>query len=118
MPTDLLTIQQALALVAAIPDVLVDDAKRQAEAVEIVRQRSPNGDSWKIQIPRSESTTLPSGRVVREGLSSYSHDVAQVATATVEIGGYRIPVILAHAILGAYYVALERGDIVPAPVAS
>ena len=114
MPTtDLLSIPQALALVAAIPDVLIDGAKRQAEAVEIVRQRSPEGDSWKIQIPRTQSTTLPSGRVVREGLASYSHDVSSVATATVVIGGYRIPVLLAHAILGAYYVALENGEIVP-----
>ena len=109
-PIQLLTVEQAAALAASIPDFTDSDgAIRRAEAVEIVRR----GDAWTVQIPRTRAFLLPTGKIVREGLASFSDSVESVATAEVVIGGYRIPVLLAHAILGAYYVAREKGEIVP-----
>jgi len=111
-PIQLLTVAQAAALAASTPDYTDSDgAIRRAEAVEIVRR----GDAWVVQIPRTRSFTLPTGKIVREGLASFTDSVKSVATAEVTIGGFRIPVLLAHAILGAYYVAREAGEIVPAP---
>lgn len=110
-PIQLMTVEQAAALAASIPNFLDEQgAIRRAEAMEIVRRRT----GWAVQIPRSRYfDILPD---VRQPLASFVDDVAQVSGAEVVIGGYRIPVILAHAILGAYYVARESGAIVPAPI--
>lgn len=108
-PIQLLTVEQAVALVEAIPDFIDNEgAKRQAVAIESVRR-----PGWHLQIPRRKIYTLPNGKQIEEPLASFVDDVAQVAAAQVVIGGYRIPVILAQAILGAYYVAREAGEIVP-----
>ncbi len=125
MITDLISLQDAIALALQVPDQIDSDgAKRQAEAEEIVRVRAPKAiegeeqlpDSWRIQIPMTRQFELPNGDKISQGLNGHNHDLSQVATESIVIGDVRIPVILAQAILGAYVVALERGEIIPTPI--
>lgn len=122
MITDLISISDAFALLAQIPDVIDSDgAKRQAESIEAPRIRAPEAkpgevqkpDTWYINIPRSRQFVLPNGKKLSEPMQGHNYRVEQVYTQTVTIGDKRIPVILAMAILNAYFVALENGDVVP-----
>jgi hypothetical protein len=127
MITDLISLQDAIALAQSVPDYYNEDgAKRQAEAIEIVRMRAPiadpgetqASDSWRIQIPRTKLWSLPNGDKISQGMSSHVNQLEQVYTQSVVINDVRIPVILAQAILGAYFVALEKGEIIPTAVES
>jgi hypothetical protein len=51
-------------------------------------------------------------------MSSHVNQLEQVYTQSVVINDVRIPVILAQAILGAYFVAIEKGEIIPTAVES
>jgi hypothetical protein len=127
MITDLISLQDAIALAQSVPDYYNEDgAKRQAEAIEIVRIRAPiadvgetqASDSWRIQIPRTKLWSLPNGDKISQGMASHNNQLEQVYTQSVVINDVRIPVILAQAILGAYFVALEKGEIIPTAVES
>jgi hypothetical protein len=115
-----ISLTDALALAAAIPDVITLDgdatAKRRALAVEITRQGA-NGE-WITAIPREELITLTSGKIVTNSLAPFRDPVASVATKTVTLTHpdgrqFIFPVILIQALIGAYYVSRENGDLIP-----
>lgn len=115
MTDPIISVLDAKLLAASVPDCADSDGgTRRATAIEIVRC----DDGWKVQIPRYASFTLQSGKTIYSGLSPLSFTPEQVADAVVTLThqdgrSVSIPVILAHAILGALYVALENGTIIP-----
>jgi hypothetical protein len=121
-PIDILPLADAFALADSIPDVIdADGAKHSAQSVQIHRDDAASG-KWRIQIPHVALHRLASGKVLREGLTDHLLDVATIAGQSVVLTHpdgrtFRVPLVLAHAILGALYVGLERGEITtdPAP---
>ncbi len=119
-PTAPVSLLDALALAQSIPDVVELDGevaiKRRALAVEITRQGS--GGEWVTAFPREELITLPGGKIARNSLASFRDPVSSVATKTVTLTHpdgrqFIFPVILIQALIGAYYVSRENGDLIP-----
>lgn len=133
-PIEIISVADAVALALAVPDVVQADAGvatyRRAEAVEIGRTgnwRHPvtGGGSWRATFPRIEQNVLPhpnhpDGKVVPgDGLAPLRVDLANIATRTIDIPHpdgrvFRLPIVLAHAIVASLYVALETG-VLPTP---
>lgn len=117
IPIDLISLQDTLALVAAIPEVRDENGvKLQAQAFESSR----TGANWRTQYPR-KGLAIIGNREAEIPLSPISFDPRQLATQFVEMTHpdgrvFRFPAILIHALAGWTYVALEEGTIAPQPL--
>lgn len=114
-PIDLIDESDAIALIAAIPDVVdVAGIKRRALAFESPRDASPDG--WRCAFPR-EGTIRVGDQDAKIGLAPIAFRPSQLAGVAIEMAHpdgrvFRAPPLLVQALLGWLYVAIERGDIV------
>lgn len=98
------TIPESIALYESVPSIVTADGdaatKRQAAAVEIVRI---DADNWRVSMPQTEVTTLPSGKKLVGNVAPINLQSADLIGQAVEIDGQQWPVALAFAIIAAVY---------------
>lgn len=112
-PIEPISVADALALVASVPDVIAaNGAKR--KAVSFWSNR--DGGSWQVAYQRSGIVQV-NDSTLTETLPLFlfkPEDVAEVTIVLTHPDGrqFKFPAILAHALIAQTYVDLERGDIV------
>lgn len=101
-----MTPEQAIALYMGIPS-LIDaegDATVKRRASCYINRDGPLADSFTVEFPQVEITTLSTGRQRVQPIGSIVVKSQDIIGQTVEIGGEQWPVALAFAIINAVYV--------------
>lgn len=122
-PIDIISLADALTLVAAVPDIITSDGAVPVRNHAIAWLNMRNGDEWRCQFTREAIVTLPSGKAVTELLPSFDFAPEQIASQFVCMTHpdgrvFRFPAILLQAMGAWAYVALERGLLIPVQLPS
>lgn len=103
-----MTPNEAIALYMGIPSLVTTDgdARVKRRASCYINRDGPLADSFTIEFPQVEITTLATGKQLIQPIGSIVVKSEELIGQTVEIGGETYPVALAFAIINQKYLDL------------